>query len=150
MWVQKVTFKDENNPTELDELINSRMVFTEIDHNFVNPISDKFIDRINKAFKDREKWVDDSLKGVSNYNNPYMVFNEYITWSLYSLYILDNFSKEEYDKYVPKYLEDRTVRLSGWKKFKEFNRKLVELYKQEPDRDIHDLYTLILDWCDVQ
>jgi len=146
MWIQKPSIKG-NSPTELDEVRNSRMVFTEIDHNYVNPISDKFLDKINTAFKDREKWSDDTVIGASIYNSPYMVFNEYMTWAVYSLYVHDYFYEELFNKYLSKYLEPRMVKLRGFSKFKEFNRKLVELYKQDSDRDINKLYTLILDWC---
>jgi hypothetical protein len=48
----------------MNELFESRVVFTEIDHNFVNPVSDKKIDSINKSFSNRKFWVNDFLECV--------------------------------------------------------------------------------------
>ena len=34
----------------------ARIVFTEIDHNYVNPVTDRFEGRVNKVFADYKKW----------------------------------------------------------------------------------------------
>lgn len=45
----------------MKEALMSRVVFTEIDHNYINPVSDKFIREINAIFQDRSKWTVDKL-----------------------------------------------------------------------------------------
>ena len=78
----------------VNEMLESRVVFTEIDHNFVNPLSDKKIDIINKVFADRNRWTKEG-NGTSAYESAYSVFNEYMTWGLFSLYCLDNFPNND-------------------------------------------------------
>jgi hypothetical protein len=80
----------------------TRFVFTEIDHNYVNPESDKYIDQINIAFADREKWT--AGKESKGYNSPYSVFNEYMTWSVYLLFCYDQYSTADF-----KVINDRIV-----------------------------------------
>lgn len=41
---------------KVEEGLLSRVVFTEIDHNYVNPIAYQSLKRINKVFSDVEKW----------------------------------------------------------------------------------------------
>ena len=69
------------------EGLYSGVVFTEIDHNFVNPTSDKNLQAVNDTFSDREKWV---RKGdADHYGSAYEVFNEYMTHAVHLLYIKD-------------------------------------------------------------
>lgn len=127
----------------MNELIQSRIVFTEIDHNYVNPISDRFIDSINQAFSNRTKWVFD--EAANSYSNPYMVFNEYMTWAMYSLYLHDNYPDIEVQNYLPK-LENQMEEGRGFINFEKFNQTLLNHYIQNPNIKMPDLYKFILDW----
>jgi hypothetical protein len=126
MFIAKAEIDKKHSPT-MNELLESRVVFTEIDHNYVNPISDKYLERINKSFSKREKWA----KGeqTSAYKVPYMVFNEYMTFAVYSLYVQDNYSKDDLIEYLPK-LENQMEESRGFNNFKKFNRKLLEKYEE--------------------
>ena len=64
--------------------IMSCIIFTEIDHNYVNPVSDLFQKEIKAALPDLPLWA--APEALQYYNNEYMVFNEYITWGVFSLY----------------------------------------------------------------
>jgi hypothetical protein len=131
----------------MNELLESRGVFTEIDHNYVNPISDKFLDRINKSFSNREKWAKGEV--TSMYNNPYAVFNEYMTWAVYSMYVNDNYLQKDLEEYLPKVekqMEDRR----GYIAFKKFNRTLLEKYQKNPSITMNDLFEFILNWADSE
>lgn len=135
----------------VNELLESRVVFTEIDHNFVNPVSDKKIEQINKAFSNRKKWVNDELGKDSTkiYKNAYMVFNEYMTWAVYSLYAYDNYPRAEVDKVI-KRMEDQMVNDRFFIKFKEFNQELIKEYDKSRYITVDDLYKSILDWSEKQ
>lgn len=135
----------------MNELLESRVVFTEIDHNFVNPVSNKKIDMVNKAFSNRKFWVNDELGKDSTkiYSNPYMVFNEYMTWSLFSLYCYDNYSKIDTDELIKK-MENQMVSDRFFIKFKEFNQELIKEYNKNPNIDINKLYDYILLWAEKQ
>lgn len=119
----------------------SRTFFTEIDHTYVNPTSDKYIENINTALKDLTPWY----KG-GGYNKPYLVFNEYMTWAVFSLYALENYSAENYN-YIKNYIEKFMIEKRGFYKFKGFNDELIRLYKNKAANEkIPDLYPLLIDW----
>ncbi|MGB2273608.1 MAG: DUF4932 domain-containing protein [Flavicella sp.] len=139
---------DERNSKTMDEIRNGRVVFTEIDHNFVNPVSDTYLNTINKAFADRSVWVDDSKSGATAYGTPYMVFNEYMTFAFYSLYCMDHFSEDDYEAYVPK-MESFMTEYRGFEKFKRFNRKMMQLYSDTPQISVKDLYEKMFIWSEI-
>jgi hypothetical protein len=138
---------DKRYSAVMNELIESRVVFTEIDHNYVNPISDKFLDKINKVFSNREKWAKGEV--TSMYNSPYMVFNEYMTFAVYSLYVNDNFSNENLMEFLPM-MENQMENSRGYINFKKFNRALLEMYKADKNIKMTDLYTFILKWAEEE
>ncbi|NAS30492.1 DUF4932 domain-containing protein [Flavobacteriaceae bacterium R38] len=148
MFICRADFLEEYNAA-VNEMIQSRVVFTEIDHNFVNPISDKYVSRINEVMKDRSKWVNDEAAGVEGYANPYSVFNEYMTFAIYSPYCYDRFDTADIETFIP-IMENQMENRRGFIKFSEFNQKLITLYKEHPKRDIHELYEAMLDWCEQQ
>jgi hypothetical protein len=144
MFIAKAEMDKDYSPV-MNELIESRVVFTEIDHNYVNPISDKYLERINKSFSNREKWAKGEV--TSLYKVPYMVFNEYMTFAVYSLYVQDNYSKDDLIEYLPK-LENQMEESRGFINFKKFNRKLLEKYEENKNIKMTDLYDYILNWAD--
>ncbi|PQJ79093.1 DUF4932 domain-containing protein [Polaribacter porphyrae] len=139
----------ENNVSSIKkEIRSSRIVFTEIDHNYVNPISDLLSNEIENSFNNRFYWVLDD-PGLNGYSTPYAIFNEYMTWSLYSLYLLDNFNEDELEEAV-KEIEIIMIKKRGFIKFKEFNQKLIELYQNNKQSDIKSLMESILKWSKNQ
>jgi hypothetical protein len=147
MFVCKATISPEFN-RNVNEMLESRVVFTEIDHNFVNPLSDRKIEMINKAFADREKWAKEG-QGTSAYDNSYAVFNEYMTWGLFSLYCLDNFPENDTRQFIMKMEKQMTVG-RNFIKFKDFNQQLIKIYNDYPDISINDLFDRILNWCIIE
>jgi hypothetical protein len=133
----------------MNEMIHSRVVFTEIDHNFVNPVSDKKLNLINDAFADRKKWVKVDLFGTDAYDNQYAVFNEYMTWALYSLYCMDNFPPKEVKQLTTK-MESQMTDGRGFIKFDDFNRTLMKSYRRDPKINMDDLFNLMLAWSAKQ
>lgn len=128
----------------------SGVVFTEIDHNYVNPTSDKHIDRINTIFAKRALWSEAGKPG-DLYKNAYAVFNEYMTHALFFVYLLDTgFTGADYELVRSRRIamnEDRR----GFRLFTKFTDHLIELYKTRPaGKTIAELYPEILDWCEKQ
>lgn len=133
----------------LTEAQMSRQVFTEIDHTYVNPISDNYPAEINEAFKNRELWT---VKGPSTngYTSPYLVFNEYMTWAVFTLYAYDHFSPSDF-KLINEQVEERMSAYRGFKNFSAFNQKMLSLYLKKPkDQLISTLYPDILRWSAAQ
>lgn len=138
----------ENYSQSLKVMEASLRVFTEIDHNYVNPISDNLYGEIENSFGNRFFWVLDD-PGVESYATPYAVFNEYMTWSLFSLYCLDNFDRSEAESYIAT-MENQMVKKRGFVKFREFNQELIRIYDDSEDLGIEELSKKILQWAKVQ
>lgn len=127
----------------MNELLESRVVFTEIDHNYVNPVSDKMVDRINKAMSDRKKWAEGEI--TESYRNPYAVFNEYMTFGVYSLYVYDNYTAANLEEFLPK-METQMEKRRGFIRFKDFNQALLGKYKLDTSISMENLYEHMLNW----
>lgn len=127
-----------------DEIMSGRPLFTEIDHSYVNPLSDKHMEKIKHAFSNRKKWAIGEI--TDSYHDEYMVFNEYMTFAIYSLYLFDNYPEENLYKYLP-YLENQMVESRGFINFKDFNRELLKKYKLNPNIRMSELYDYILEWA---
>ncbi len=129
----------------IKEGLMSRVVFTEIDHNYVNPISDQYKKEINEIFSDRSKWT--SGKFSNSYASQYSVFNEYMTWAVFTLYALDTFDENDF-KIINERTELQMTNKRGFPRFKEFNQKMIELYKNKNERETFiELFPKILEWC---
>jgi hypothetical protein len=126
------------------EGLNTRIVFTEIDHNYVNPISDEYASQIEPIFSDRTRWAGGGP--ADDYNTPLSVFNEYMTWAVFSLYFIDHFSAEDF-KTINEFVEKQMVERRGFHRFPEFNRKVMDLYRASSTKKIEDLYESVLAWC---
>ena len=142
MFIARADF-DDNYTRTMNELVESRVVFTEIDHNYVDIISLKKIDKINQVFSNRGKWAKGDM--INMYPNPFKVFNEYMTFAVYSLYISDNYDAKDVAEYLPK-MESQMAETRGFIQFKDFNQTLLQYYKANPNLTIEELYDFILDW----
>lgn len=126
-----------------------REVFTEIDHNYVNPISDKYITEIEEAMPDYRTW-NHQKRG---YSNSLSTFNEYMTWSLFSLYVLDHYPEDLVEEIISSQ-ENFMVERRKFIHYKSFDRKMIELYEGQKDKgqsvEIESLYPSILKWVAEQ
>lgn len=132
--------KDQAGPGINDALV-LRRIFTEMDHNYVNPTSDKYLKEINEAMSNVGKW---NIK--NSYRSPYETFNEYMTWAVFGLYIYDRFGEATYNKVVWQPV-DFMEKNRGFVKFGEFNKHLLELFKKhKQEKKVAELYPEILQW----
>lgn len=123
------------------------IVFTEINHSFINPESDKYVadPAFKKAFLKLDNWIDRE-KPAANYDNAYSCFNEYMNWALVSLYAADYAPKAEFQK-MTESIGESIQEGRGFKKFKTFNAFLIYLYKNRPPgKTLADLYPQIISW----
>lgn len=131
--------------TKVDEGNYTLFLFTEIDHNYVNPISDIHLDLINTAFADLDKW-----NNQDSYRSPYYTFNEYMTWAVFTLFAYDRYSENEFRE-INTNTVNNMVNNRKFIKFNEFNEELIRLYKnKEIYNSVEDLYPPILDWAKNQ
>lgn len=125
---------------EMEEALLSRLVFTEIDHNYVNRISGRYKNSIDRALTPLDYW-----NTQNGYRTPQLTFNEYVTWGLFSLYAYDVYPPEIYkqiEKHVIVSMENR-----GFLRFNEFNDFFIELYRQKKkNQKISRFFPKIIDW----
>jgi hypothetical protein len=116
------------------------MLFTETSHGFINPTTDDF-EKIVKQKFDSSKW--DKNSGYDEYE--FGVFNEYMTWAVYDLFIYKYFP-EIAEEVCEKWAKQNEAR--GFIASRHFNKKLLELYQNKNDDEtIRDLYPKLLNWC---
>jgi hypothetical protein len=130
------------------EGLMSGVVFTEIDHNYVNPATSRNAKLVDSIFSNRNVWT----KQNSNsdfYGSAESVFNEYMTWSVFCLYILDTYDKPTADMVINE-RESRMVDKRNFIRFKEFDQALIKIRQEHKDVKVVDLYPYILDWCKRQ
>lgn len=127
-----------NRIDSLTQAHDIHTVFTEMDHGYVNPISDNYSEMINKKFN-YKYW--DSGSGYEGIN----CFNEYMTWALYDLFI---------DKYFRKYSKRVTTdwhyqnSSRGFYASSLFAAKLKEIFLQLKHYEkLEAAYPHILAWC---
>lgn len=134
---------------EAAKLRRGYIVFTEINHGFINPTADRHAARVTAAISDRALWAK-AGSSSDGYSSNASVFNEMMNWGLISLYVVDKAPPAD----QARMLTDLDVFMSerrGFIGFPEFNAFLVDLYRTRPaGRTIEDLYPQILDWFDAR
>ena len=160
---QSITWIDEDGYRELQPHINfpytlrpeltlsaaaiarSAILFTEVNHGFINPTADAYLSEIDAALGERSIWADDT-KPASNYPDDLSLFLEYMNWGLISLYEYDRMSEQ--DRALSRARVERNmVERRGFRKFAEFNAFLVNLYANRAQgQSISDLYPTIIAW----
>jgi hypothetical protein len=129
---------------EAEFTYRGNIVFTEINHGYINPEGDKFGSVLYEAVSNRNKWVDAS-KSANNYTGA-RIFHEYMNWALISLRIIDYVDESEQEKLI-KRVERSMETGRGFLQFKSFNQFLLELYTNRNEGStIADLYPQIIAW----
>lgn len=119
-------------------IMDNHSIFTEMDHGYVNPISEKFAELIFKNFN-LKKW--DNNSGYPGINS----FNEYMTWAVYDIFIAENFPKVNTDSISSIYWKQNATR--GFIAQNLFSKKLTELHNKNKSKQLEDLYVPMLKWC---
>jgi hypothetical protein len=126
----------------MEQGLASRIVFTEIDHQYVNPTTNRHLLKVGMTFRDVKKW-----NGQSGYRNPLSTFNEYMTWAVFTLYAHDTYETDAFEEIV-KRTENLMVARRRFTRFRQFNSVLLKMYEHEgSDVQIADLYPEILEWA---
>jgi hypothetical protein len=126
------------------------IVFTELNHLFENPEFDKEVNLsvFNKIPFNFAVYAEKG-KAASYYDSPLSCTAEYMNWALVSLRYLDFAPKEDIETLLSR-VENTMVTYRGFKKFKEFNRFLIDIYQKRPQgKVVADLYPQIIEWFRV-
>lgn len=140
----------DNQPALSDakkEGLASGIVFTEADHNYCNPVSEKYGRQVDSAFSNRKLWIAVNGDG-SIYDTPLSIFNEYITHAVFVLYCYDNFKSPADFEAIKQNRENLMVNHRKYLQFKAFDEMLLQLYKDKtPGQTVEDLYPAVIKWC---
>jgi hypothetical protein len=114
-------------------IVESHTIFTEMDHGYVNPLSDKYNKLILESF-DTLYWDRKSGYGLSS-------FNEYMTWALYDIFVKENFPQSA-DSIALQWHYQNASR--GFIASNVFADKVKELYAKH--KNIEQVYAPLLKW----
>ena len=126
-----------------------RMVFTEIDHNYVNHVTSRYAKDLDDAMHDWRDWN----TGQQGYKSNELTFNEYMTWAVFTLYVFDTTTPAEFAQIQadPNVWVDPFMSNRGFKRFSAFNDELLIRYKaRKSGQTVTDLYPAMLDWMSKQ
>ncbi len=132
-------------PEAVNEAMMARMVFTELDHNYVNPTTDlrRNLRRIVRVFSDTERW-----HTGPGYQGPALIFNEYMTWAVFTLYARDTYDESTFE--IVDALTVDTMNRRGFIRYEDFSDVLMELYENRREGEtVADLYPEILRWAET-
>lgn len=121
---------------ELKEGLRSGVVFTEIDHNYVNDASNEYRTEIKALITEKDFWATADAQG--NYGTEPAIFNEYVTHGLFCLY-----AAEVYDEATAKEIITKRVKLMerrGFYRFNSYIERLSLLRKNNPGQTLYELY----------
>ena len=140
---------DKNVSKSTNYLSKGNVLFTELNHAYINPEAKNYLETndFKIAFGNLKLWEADSSAAAMGYPNAYACFNEYMNWALVSLYYIDFMSSKDQPFLISR-LEKNMQAGSGFIKFPEFNRMIMELYRnKKTNESIADLYPKIIGWC---
>ena len=125
---------------DLKKGLMSGIVFTEINHNYVNPTSAKNIESIKTLINNLDFWA--TKKAQKNYSNEYSIFNEYMTHALFCMYISDKYQGLEKEEIVTRRI--KLMERRGFPQFAQFNSKLLNIVKEQ-SKTVFELYPEIIE-----
>jgi hypothetical protein len=136
--------KDKKVSEKAQIIFRGNIVFTEINHGYINPEADKYADRISKAISNRDHWVDKKM-GAGYYGGN-AAFNEYMNWALVSLRIVDYVPAEEQAGLIAA-IDEMMTKRRGFPQFAKLDKFLIDLYKnRKSGQTLADLYPDIIEW----
>jgi len=129
------------NGVKTDENIDARLnsnhgIFTEKDHEYINPITTKYLELVTANFNPKF-WDQDS--GYADFNS----FNEYMTWAVYDLFLDAHFSERSQE--LSTYWNYQNAS-RGFIAQNLFSGKVKELYKKNKGQKFENIYKPLLKW----
>ena len=144
----KRSFKDAPLSPQSEIVFRGDIVFTEINHGYINPEADKYAARIAKAISNRDFWVEKKMG--PRYYGGNGVFTEYMNWGLVSLRFVDYAPREEQDRMIAA-VDRMMTKGRGFPQFEAFDKFLVDLYRnRKTNQTLADLYPQIIEWFEKQ
>jgi hypothetical protein len=120
-----------------------RSVFTEIDHSYVNPVTEAMEADIAAAFQETLRWA--TTQAAENYPTAELQFNEYMTWAAFLLYAAERLPADGFTR-----LKEETVSVMvkgrGFLAFDVFADRAIAL-RNSSGRRVEALIPELVAWC---
>ncbi|WP_266364806.1 DUF4932 domain-containing protein [Tellurirhabdus rosea] len=130
---------------KVQQAIRMVIIFTELNHNYLNPEAERYDKQIKEAFENLKFWT--AGKASDHYQDPFTCFAEYMNYALVTLYFSDIFDAQTAEN-RRKATEENMVGNRGFSRFAEFDQELLRLYKtRQPGQTVADLFPAILEWA---
>ena len=127
-----------------ETILRGDIVFTELNHGYINPEADRYSRQVLDATSHRDHWVD-SARGPQYYGGI-SAFNEYMNWALVSLRIVDLAPAGEQQALID-IIDRMMTERRGFPQFTAFDAFLVDAYRhREKGQTVADLYPRIIAW----
>ncbi len=141
-----VDAEQKKQPAQITKGQRMKIVFTELNHSYLNPEAEKYNEQISSAFSDTPKWVTPKTPSM-NYTNPLSCFEEYMNYALVTLLYHDLFDKKTFET-LRVNLEKGMTTGRGFRRFAAFDQELLRLYQtKKPGQTVADLYPAIIAWA---
>jgi hypothetical protein len=140
-------YEDTGFSREVQSGLVARLLFTEVDHNYVGPVSGDYREAIEKAFSPVNDW--NGQEDGQLYTSAVGTFDEYMTWGVFLLYARDVLSPAVYEQ-VESYTVSSMVEGRRFIRFEAFAEVLLQQYQEADSKMIADLYPVVLDWAGGQ
>jgi hypothetical protein len=126
-------------------IYRGNLVFTELNHGYINPTANRMAAEVTGAVTDLPFWVDERAR--RSYGSPLAVFNEYMNWGLIALRYLDRAPPEDHEVLLAHLDASMGEQGRGFLQFSAFRVFLVDLYQSRPPgATVADLYPAIVEW----
>jgi len=119
------------------KLLLTQMMFTEIAHHYVNPITDQHLHEVF-GLMDEDAWYQGP-----GYGHAGLVFNEYMTWALFALYVYDVYG-EHTALVMQDVVDDIMVNHRQFTHFKSFNAHTYDFYTSSDQATLKQIYDDLL------
>lgn len=139
------TWDREGIPRPVANGLLAMNLFTEIDHNYVNPMTDLHYQALLKAMPRFERWNAGREGSIPQYyyGSAYETFNEYMTFAVHAIYVHETYSGAVREQILN--LESQMMATRGFNRYDEFVRRLLELRRQHPGTTVAALYPEIME-----
>lgn len=127
----------------VNALMRFRWIFTELDHQYVDPSAEPYADRIEEIFGDRAFWTSGAQS--DHYRSGFRVFAEYMTWAVFMVYVHESYAAELSERLTPTYVSWMQEK-RGFPHFGEFLSAVLRL-KEGRQQTLDALTPALLDWA---
>lgn len=127
IWVPPPRPETFSNPVE--RFLTIGTVFTEVDHNYINPATSVRRAAVDNMIVRRDDWGTSTV--WENYETAELVFNEYMTWATFLEYAFDRMATADFGVFrgrIVRFMETRR----GFVRFGQFADTLARARRQSP------------------